>query len=281
LHMNIQAVVLDIGGVLLDGDRPMPGACEALERLRAARLPFLLLTNTTRTARAALWARLDAAGLGVRLDQLLTPSVLARAWLAHGQYRPMLLVHPGLRADFEALDETQPNAVVVGDAGDGFSYTALNAAFRLLMRGAPLLSLSGSRYFREGGELFLDAGPFVHLLEAASGCEALQLGKPGAAFFAHAVERLGVRAQNVLMIGDDVESDVCGAVAAGLQATLVQTGKYHAGDEGRLPAGAGMAPNVLDAVMAGSLSDLSGCSEKVADRGQIVPIISAISGAIG
>jgi HAD superfamily hydrolase (TIGR01458 family) len=246
--MRVQAVLLDIGGVLLDGDAPLPGAREALERLNAAKLPFLLLTNTTRTARAALWARLDAAGLAVRQDQLLTPSVLAQAWLAREQYRPMLLVHPGLRADFESMNEAQPNAVVVGDAGDSFSYAALNAAFRLLMQGAPLLSLSGSRFFRESGELFLDAGPFVSLLETATGCEAVQMGKPGSAFFHYAVERLGVPMASVRMIGDDVESDVCGAHEAGLQAMLVQTGKYHAGDEYKLPAGACMALNVLEAV---------------------------------
>lgn len=246
--MRVQAVLLDIGGVLLDGDEPLPGAQDALERLRAANLPFLLLTNTTRATRAALWARLDAAGLAVRQEQLLTPSVLAQAWLAREQHRPMLLVHPGLRADFATVDEAQPNAVVVGDAGDGFSYAALNAAFRLLIRGAPLLSLSGSRYFREGGELFLDAGPFVRLLETAAGCEAVQMGKPGAVFFHHAVECLGVPMASVRMIGDDVESDVCGAHEAGLQATLVQTGKYHAGDERRLPAGACMALNVREAV---------------------------------
>ncbi len=246
--MKVQAVVLDIGGVLLDGDTPLPGAREALERLRVAGFPFLLLTNTTRSARAALWARLDAAGLGVRQDQLLTPSVLAQAWLARETCRPMLLVHPQLRADFASLDETDPNAVVVGDAGDDFSYAALNQAFRLLMRGAPLLALSGSRYFREGGELFLDAGPFVHLLEVAAGREAVMLGKPGLSFFQYALECLGVTSAHVRMIGDDVESDVCGAHAAGLQATLVQTGKYRAGDELRLPDGATAVPNVLEAV---------------------------------
>lgn len=245
--MRIQAVLLDIGGVLLDGETPLPGAAEALERLRAAGVPFLLLTNTTRTARSDLLARLAAAGLEVAPEQLLTPAVLARDWLAREGRRPMLLIHPGLHADFSGLDESDPDAVVVGDAGDGFSYATLNAAFRLLMAGAPLVSLSGSRYFREGGELFLDAGPFVRLLEEAARCDALQLGKPGAAFFRRAVERLGVPAEAVLMIGDDVESDVRGACEAGLQAVLVRTGKYHEGDEARLPPGARLAADVLEA----------------------------------
>lgn len=246
--MRIQAVLLDIGGVLLDGEAPLPGAAEALARLRAAGLPFMLLTNTTRTARADLLARLAAVGMAIAPEQLLTPAILARDWLEREGRRPMLLIHPGLCADFEGADQADPDVVVVGDAGDGFSYAALNAAFRLLMSGAPLVSLSGSRYFREGGELFLDAGPFVRLLEEASDRDALQLGKPGAAFFRRAVERLGVPAEAVLMIGDDVKSDVRGAVKAGLQGMLVQTGKYHAGDETRLPPGARCAAGVMEAV---------------------------------
>jgi HAD superfamily hydrolase (TIGR01458 family) len=253
--MRIQAVLLDIGGVLLDGETPLPGAVEALARLRATGLPFMLLTNTSRTSHKDLLARLDMAGLVVDPDQLLTPAMLAHEWLVRQERHPMLLIHPGLRADFEGLDQTEPDVVVVGDAGDGFSYTALNAAFRLLMHGAPLIALSGSRYFREGGELFLDAGPFVRLLEEASGMKAMQLGKPGAAFFRRAVERLGVPPGGVLMIGDDVESDVRGAIAVGLQAVLVQTGKYQAGDEARLPPGGRLAADVLGAVTLA----LTGC----------------------
>ncbi|MGC8854502.1 MAG: TIGR01458 family HAD-type hydrolase [Halothiobacillaceae bacterium] len=248
-RMRIQAVLLDIGGVLLDGEAPLPGAAEALDWLRVAGLPFMLLTNTTRTARAALLERLAAAGLVVEPEALLTPAIFAREWLIQEGRRPLLLIHPGLRADFSGVDESAPDVVVVGDAGEGFTYAALNAAFRLLMGGAPLIALSGSRYFREGGELFLDAGPFVRLLEEASGMEAMQLGKPGATFFRRAVERLGVSAEAVLMIGDDVQSDVQGARAVGLQAMLVRTGKYRPGDERACPPGAVVAADVLEAVV--------------------------------
>ncbi len=246
--MNIQAVMLDIGGVLLDGTTPLPGAAEAIARLRAQGMPYLLLTNTTRTPHGQLLRRLADAGFALEPGQLLTPAILARAWLEGERRHPMLLIHPNLEADFTGLSGGQPDAVVVGDAGDAFTYAALNAAFRLLMDDAPLLALSGSRYFREGGELWLDAGPFVRLLEEAAGRQALQFGKPGEALFRHALERLGVPAEAVVMIGDDVESDVRGAMACGLQAILVQTGKYRPGDEARLPPGGRLAKDVLEAI---------------------------------
>ncbi|MEW5839257.1 MAG: TIGR01458 family HAD-type hydrolase [Pseudomonadota bacterium] len=250
--MNIRAVLLDIGGVLLDGTRPLPGAVQALSALRASGTPFLLLTNTTRTAHADLLAILHRAGLDVAQDQLLTPASMARAWLQGHGCHAHLLVHPSLLSDFSQIadGESLPEAVVVGDAGEAFDYAALNRAFRLLMSGAPLLSLSGARYFREAGELMLDAGPFVRLLEFAAGVQAQVLGKPGALFFQHAVQQLGLPATQILMIGDDVHSDVRGAHDAGLQAALVQSGKYHAGDENELPLGAMLCRDVLAAVEA-------------------------------
>ena len=77
-------------------------------------------------------------------------------------------------------------------------------------------------------------GPFVVGLEYASGKTATVLGKPAPAFFKLAVESLGCRPEDVVVIGDDAEADVGGAMSAGLQGILVQTGKYQPGQEKNL-----------------------------------------------
>ena len=254
-----QAVIFDIGGVLLDGNTPMPGAVEALERLRLADVPFLLLTNTTRRSHADLLAAMHGAGLDVSAQQLLTPARAAAEWLHTHQTHGVLLIHPGLLPDFaevattpvgQQTETTAPRAVIVGDAGEGFTYTTLNAAFRELMAGATLISLSDSRYFREADGLSLDAGPFVRLLEEAAGTSSIAMGKPGAPFFQQAIATLGLPPERITLIGDDVHSDILGANAVGLRTILVETGKYQPGDETHLPEGAGLARNVLAAVEA-------------------------------
>jgi ribonucleotide monophosphatase NagD (HAD superfamily) len=85
------------------------------------------------------------------------------------------------------------------------------------------------------GELSLDAGPFVKGLEYASRRAATVFGKPAAMFFKHAIDALKCTAQNFVMIGDDAEADVVGAMAAGLMGVLVQTGKYRPDQETYLP----------------------------------------------
>ncbi|OZB36821.1 MAG: hypothetical protein B7X35_03240 [Halothiobacillus sp. 14-56-357] len=257
MQTRTQAVIFDIGGVLLDGNKPMPGAVAALARLREADIPFLLLTNTTRRSHADLLANLHEAGLDVSAQQLLTPARAAAEWLQSHQTHGVLLIHPGVLPDFagfdttligQKTDTTAPRAVIIGDAGEGFTYTTLNAAFRELMAGASLISLSDSRYFREADGLSLDAGPFVRLLENAAGVTAIAMGKPGASYFRQAIAALGFCAENITLIGDDVHSDIQGAHAVGLQTILVQTGKYQAGDEEQTPETTVLAKDVLASV---------------------------------
>ena len=100
------------------------------------------------------------------------------------------------------------------------------------MAGADLIALSKNRYWqRAGGELSLDAGPFVAALEYASGKSALVVGKPEPAFFELALENLRLHSGEVAVVGHDPELDVGGAQAAGLRAILVETGRYKKGTQ--------------------------------------------------
>jgi HAD superfamily hydrolase (TIGR01458 family) len=122
--------------------------------------------------------------------------------------------------------------VVVGDLGEGWSYSELNRALRLLMSdpAIPLLALGMTRYWRAEDGLRLDAGAFVRALEYAAGRTAVVVGKPDPTFYGAAVDALGVPADQVVMIGDDLHTDVEGAQLAGLKGVLVRTGKFSASD---------------------------------------------------
>lgn len=231
----IRGVLLDLAGVVYDGEQPIAGAIGAVERLRDAGLPLRFVSNTTRSTKQAILARLHGMGLAAGTDELFTPSAAARAWLAHHRCTPHLLVHRGLEPEFRGLPRAGRPAVVIGDAGDGFTYRALNDAFRTLTEGAEFLALAGNRSFRDAdGGLSLDAGPFVAALEFATGRRATVLGKPSADFFLAALAGMGCPAGEAVMVGDDAEGDVAGALRAGLSvALLVRSGKYRPGDEAR------------------------------------------------
>jgi HAD superfamily hydrolase (TIGR01458 family) len=231
----IWGLLLDLDGVVYVRGAPLPGALASIARLRAAGVPFRFVTNTTRKPRRRILADLAAMGLALAPEDLFTPASLAREALIRRGARPCLLIHPDLAEDFAGLEEGD-DVVVLGDAGAYFTYERLNRAFRLIHGGADFWALARNRNFLDGdGALSLDLGGFVAALEYASGRQARIFGKPAPDFFRLAVAALGLAPERVLMVGDDAEADVGGAMAAGLCGALVRTGKYQPGQEARLP----------------------------------------------
>jgi HAD superfamily hydrolase (TIGR01458 family) len=224
-------LLIDLDGVLYVEAQPVPGAQQALERLREAGLALRFVTNTTSRSRPATLGKLRGLGFEVDEEELITPAALAvRHCGEHGLRRVALLMNADVKGDFAGLDEDErePQAVIVGDLGERFDYSILNRAFRMVMDGAELVALQKNRYWLRDDGLSLDVGPFVAALEYATGREAYVVGKPAAGFFAEVLSGLGLDADAVAMVGDDVETDVGGALAAGVAGILVRTGKYRA-----------------------------------------------------
>lgn len=257
LPRHPSAVLLDLDGVLYVEDDPIPGAAAAVASLQRADLRLRFVTNTTSRPRRRILERLGRLGFAVAEDELVTPARLAvEGCRRRGWRRVHLLMDEAVKEDFAGLEDVDADAdaVIVGDLGEGFTYATLNRAFRLLVDGAELIALQKNRFWRRPDGLALDVGPFVAALEYASAREAWVVGKPAAGFFAGVLADLGVAPHDTVMIGDDVESDVGGAQAAGIAGVLVRTGKYRAAvvaDSGVDPAATidsiADAPALLDA----------------------------------
>ncbi len=101
---------------------------------------------------------------------------------------------------------------------------------------------------KSGDEVLLDVGAFIVAVEFAAGVKATIVGKPSGEFFHQVLASTGVPAGHALMVGDDVFGDVEGALAAGIPACLVRTGKYREGDETRIDGDFRVVDDVSDAV---------------------------------
>jgi HAD superfamily hydrolase (TIGR01458 family) len=224
-------VLLDIDGVLYVGDEPIEGAHKAFSELRRLSAGVRLVTNTTSRPRRAVHEHLIKLGFEVALEEVLTPAAMAvNHCREHGYESVAVLASEGLREDLAELEPfatgATADAVILGDLGSGFTAEVLNGAFRLLMDGAELVALQHNRYWRRADGLALDVGAYSAALEYGTGREAIVVGKPAAAFFLAAIADMGL--EHAVMVGDDVEADVGGAMAAGLPAVLVRTGKHRA-----------------------------------------------------
>lgn len=231
--VGIEGLLIDIDGVLTLSWRAIDGAAEAVRQLRDGGTELRFLTNTTSITRAEIVDRLGQAGIEAGTEQVFTAPVATAAWIAahHPGARCHLLNSGDLTADLGAIDVVPPDepadVVVLGGAGPEFSYEALNRAVGLVLDGAPLVAMHQNRYWRTDDGFSLDTGGFVAALETATGVSATVVGKPSEAFFATAVDDLGLPRPAVAMIGDDIENDVLAAQAVGLTGVLVQTGKYR------------------------------------------------------
>jgi HAD superfamily hydrolase (TIGR01458 family) len=235
----MQALLFDMDGVLYNSEEPIPGAAETLAWVRSREIPHLFVTNTTSRGRDALAAKLVRFGIPANSGQIMTPCEAAADWLrSRAARRVALFLRPAARPAFDGLDllpddaESGAHYVVIGDLASAWDFATLNRAFRLLHSNpeAPLIALGMTRYWKAADGMSLDVAPFVAALEHATGRKALVLGKPATEFFQAAADRLGVPNREILMVGDDIETDIAGAQLAGMQAALVRTGKFQESD---------------------------------------------------
>lgn len=230
----VRAVLFDLDGTVYEDGVVLPGAVEAVADLARRGLEVGFVTNTTSRSRRMLSERLHGMGIEAPVGRIATALLAGAAHLAAEGFRRVAPLVPQAAledlAQFEIVRE-KPDAVVVGDLDDRWTFEILNTAFNQLMNGAELVALSADRYWRANDALQLDCGPFVKALEYASGKTAAVCGKPSAEFYRTALGSLGGWALespgDVLMVGDDIWGDIKGAQQAGLKACLVRTGKFR------------------------------------------------------
>jgi HAD superfamily hydrolase (TIGR01458 family) len=225
----VRAVLLDVDGTLVSAGAAVPGAAATLGWLRERGIQIRLLTNIDSRTPETVCRELDTAGIEVPVEAVFTPVVAALRFLGqHPAERCHLLLSAELAARFAAHDAGTGAAgyVLVGDCREVGGYAQLDAAFRRLMEGARLLALQRGRWWQAADGPSLDTGAFVALLEHASGQTARSFGKPSAGFFEMALADLGCAPAEVLVVGDDPETDAAGAGAVGAPCVLVRTGKF-------------------------------------------------------
>jgi len=227
------AILLDVDGVLHVSGEPIPGAADAVRRLRADGHRLRFVTNSTTMSRRQLGESLRAMGFVLDDEELQTTGGVA-ARVLKGK-RVLALTMPGILDDLEGLELIGMNAdaVLVGGCDEGeepgrvFSYLNLNRAFLELEAGADLYCLHKTRWWQTADGPKLDAGAFVAGLEFASGVDATVLGKPSPEYFAAALEAIDADGELAWMVGDDVEADIRGAQRHGMRTVLLRTGKFR------------------------------------------------------
>jgi NagD protein len=231
---------MDMDGVLVREELPIPGADRFLTRLRERGLPFLVLTNNSIYTTRDLSARLRASGLDVPETAIWT-SALATATFLEDQ-RPggsaFVIGEAGLTTALHAagytLSERDPDYVVIGETRT-YSFERITLAIRLIAGGARFIATNPDATGPSPDGPLPATGSVAALISRATGVEPYFVGKPNPLMMRSALNALDAHSETAAMIGDRMDTDIVSGLEAGMYTVLVLTGVTSRADAERYP----------------------------------------------
>lgn len=221
--------LIDMDGVLYRGNELIPGADRFVRLLRERGLPFLFLTNNSQRTRRDVAAKLERMGIDVEEQHIFTCAMATARYLAQQKKKGTAYVIgeggllTALHQNGYAIVDSDPDYVVVGE-GRVFNLEMVEAAVRMILRGAKLIATNLDPNCPTPNGLRPGCGAMVAMLEAATGVKAFSVGKPSPVIMRAARKQLGLATEEATMIGDTMETDILGGVQLGFHTILVLSG---------------------------------------------------------
>ena len=225
---NSKGFLFDLDGVFIQSGKLLPGALETYNVLKSSKIPFRFLTNTTTKSRNTLHKFLFDIGLKCNQREIISAGYSGVEVLKEmGSPTCYFYISDDLKKDYHRFIESKtPDVIVIGDYQQ-WNYELLNQAFLQVMHGAKIIALNSDRFYMINSDMKLDTGAFVKALEFATGVKAHLVGKPNSTFFQTALNDLKLAPKDVLMVGDDLISDIDGAQKSQISGIIVKTGKFN------------------------------------------------------
>jgi 5'-nucleotidase len=226
---SIRSWLIDMDGVLVREEHPIPGADRFLERVRERGASFLVLTNNSIYTPRDLAARLRRNGLDVPEEAIWT-SALATANLLEGQ-RPggsaYVIGEAGLTTALHqvgyTLTEKEPDYVVLGETRT-YSFVRITNAIRLILGGARFIATNPDPTGPTPDGPLPATGSVAALISRATGVAPYFVGKPNPLMMRYALNAIGAHSETTAMIGDRMDTDIVAGLEAGMYTVLVLTG---------------------------------------------------------
>jgi len=241
---DVAGLIIDMDGVLWHGNNPIDGLVDLFTTLRKCSLPFILATNNASLTQQQYVDKLKVMGVEVCLDEILTSSMATASYLAQhlpsNQSKVFVIGEEGLKQPlieqgFTLTELYQVNQVEKGitDLGADIVVSGLDRKLSWDKLATATLNINaGAKFYATNSDTTLPTelgevmgnGGTIAALEAVTGVKAVSIGKPEPILYQQALEKLGTTADNTIAIGDRLNTDILGAVNAGMRSILVLTG---------------------------------------------------------
>lgn len=235
---NIRALIIDMDGVLWHGDQPQAGLIEFFETLRELQLPFVLATNNASLTSEQYVTKLAKMGVSVAVNEILTSGMATALFLSKhyhpehtrafviggtGARQPLLDLGFTLTDLYETSQETRAHLVVCGLDRD-LSWDKIATATLNIRAGAFFIGTNGDTSLPTEHGITHGNGAILAAIQAATGVAPTIIGKPEPIIYQQAMDLLGIDMDYTIAIGDRLDTDILGALRAGIRSLLVLSG---------------------------------------------------------
>jgi len=220
-------ILIDFDGVIRLGNELAPDATDFLSFLHNEKIPFFIITNSTRDTSEDLKNILTSNGITFTVNAMTTVDATIE-YLREKNLSATVYCVDNIRPRFEEfVNDQHTQAVVVGDLGTNWSYEIMNEIFKKVYGGAEIIAMQKNKFWKpDGVETVLDAGAFIKAIEYVTGKESILIGKPSPIYFNTALKMLDFPAGSpFIMIGDDLDNDINASQEIGGKGILIYTGK--------------------------------------------------------
>lgn len=226
----IKALILDMDGVIWRDKHPIGDLQKTFKKIETREITYVFATNNSTNTVEKYVELLSQNGITVGAEQIFTSATATAKYLQtlHPDGGNVYVVGMnGLEKTLQShgfeISSDHPLAVVVG-MDQNLTYEKLRTATLLIRDGIPFIGTNPDKTFPSPAGLIPGAGSMLAAIQAATDKPPEIIGKPKATMFLQAIEFLGEKPENVLVVGDRLETDIAGGQAANCKCGLVLTG---------------------------------------------------------
>lgn len=238
-----EGFIIDMDGVIYHDNHLLEGAQQFINWLIKNNKKFVFLTNASDKTPDNIVEKLNRLGItGLTSSHVYTSALATAAFLKTQQPFASVYIlgnsalaealrHEGFTVHTDADAVTAVDYVVLGETRN-YDLTKIEAAIRLVRRGGRLIATNVDDFDKVGEEHLPSCGALIKPIEACSGKFAYYCGKPSPMIMRSALRRLGMHSENVVIIGDRMNTDIVAGIQAGCTTVLLLSGVTRLEDLG-------------------------------------------------
>jgi NagD protein len=221
--------ICDMDGVIYHGNKLVDGAKEFVNWLKKEHKKFLFLTNSSAKSPKELKQKLSRMGIEVGIEDFFTSAQATASFLA--SQNPGVGVYViGESGLINALHDTgfyidnvTPTYVVVGESRS-YNFEQIEMAVHLVLKGAKLIGTNSDLTGPSDKGVAPACRALIAPIEMATDRKAYFIGKPNPLIMRHAIQKIGCKLEDTLIIGDRMDTDIIAGIESGIETALVLSG---------------------------------------------------------